>query len=73
MKTAPKPQKYLNTYLRFSGLAFQMLFIILLSTWAGLSLDKYWQLKTPIFTLILVLSGIIGTMIWLILTIQKQD
>ncbi|HCI55240.1 MAG TPA: AtpZ/AtpI family protein [Bacteroidales bacterium] len=48
----------LHTYVKYSGLAFQMLAIILISVWGGTKLDKLFLLETPIFTIILSLLGV---------------
>ncbi|MDP3463068.1 MAG: AtpZ/AtpI family protein [Bacteroidales bacterium] len=43
----------LRTYARYSSLAFQMLAIILIGVWGGRSLDKWLELKIPVFTMVL--------------------
>ncbi|HOU96357.1 MAG TPA: AtpZ/AtpI family protein [Bacteroidales bacterium] len=48
----------LHAYVKYSGLAFQMLAIILISVWGGTKLDKLFLLETPIFTIILSLLGV---------------
>ena len=50
MKTDPR--KNLNSYARYSSLAFQMLVIILLGVFAGLKIDQWLHTK-PVFTVIL--------------------
>ena len=62
-KNQKRPQKNpeetgLRTYARYSGLAFQMIIIILATTWGGTKLDKILELKTPVFTIILSLLGV---------------
>lgn len=47
----------LNNYARFSGLAFEMLFIIAAGVFGGVKLDEWLQTK-PIFTLVCSLVGI---------------
>ncbi|MEI7660629.1 MAG: AtpZ/AtpI family protein [Bacteroidota bacterium] len=45
------PRKNLNDYARYSGMAIQMLVIILLGVFAGFRLDKWFHTK-PILTVI---------------------
>jgi len=48
----------INVFTRYSGIAFQMIAIILLTTWGGVELDKITNFKTPVFTIILSLLGV---------------
>jgi F0F1-type ATP synthase assembly protein I len=41
-----------NNYLRYSGLAFQLLAAIGICGWAGYKLDQYLQIKFPAFMLL---------------------
>jgi F0F1-type ATP synthase assembly protein I len=50
--------KGLNDFAKYSGMAFQMVAIILLATWGGLELDKLAKFKTPVFTIILSILGV---------------
>jgi F0F1-type ATP synthase assembly protein I len=52
------PNKGLDNFARYSGLAFQMIGIILLSTFGGVKLDKLTGWKTPVFTIVLSLLGV---------------
>ncbi|MGA1976941.1 MAG: AtpZ/AtpI family protein [Bacteroidales bacterium] len=57
----PKNQgnnKGIRDFARYSGLAFQMAAIILITTWGGIKLDKLTGWKTPVFTIILSLFGV---------------
>jgi F0F1-type ATP synthase assembly protein I len=45
-------------FARYTGLAFQMLGIILVTTWGGAKLDKLAGNKTQVFTIILSLFGV---------------
>jgi F0F1-type ATP synthase assembly protein I len=47
-----------NTYLRYSGMAFQMLALILLGVWSGGKLDAWLQNSRPYFTAALALLGV---------------
>jgi F0F1-type ATP synthase assembly protein I len=50
--------KGLNDFGRYSGMAFQMIAIILVTTWGGVQLDKLTKFHTPVFTIILSLLGV---------------
>jgi len=56
----------INNYLKFSGLAFQMIFIMGLAAWGGYSLDKYLELTIPVFTITLVILSLIAILYSLI-------
>jgi F0F1-type ATP synthase assembly protein I len=51
------PKKSLNQYARYSGMAFQMMAIILAGAFGGLQLDKWLQTK-PVFTVILSIVAV---------------
>lgn len=61
-KKNPKKQenKGLNDYAKYSGIAFQMLAIIALTTWGGIKLDKLAGFEKPVFTVILSLLGVLA-------------
>jgi ATP synthase protein I len=50
--------KGLNDFAKYSGIAFQMIAVILLTTWGGIELDKLAKFHTPVFTIILSLLGV---------------
>ncbi|WP_026999948.1 AtpZ/AtpI family protein [Eisenibacter elegans] len=60
----------LNDYAKYSGLAFQMAAVIGLSLWVGMQLDKYLGLAQPLFTVLFILMGVVGAMLWLIRSLQ---
>jgi F0F1-type ATP synthase assembly protein I len=47
----------LNAYVKYSGIAFQMMLIILLSLFGGIKLDEIAGIEFPIFTLTLTILG----------------
>lgn len=53
-----KPNNQLNSYARFSGMAFQMIAIIGLGTYGGIKLDDAYPNKFQAFTLIGSLGSI---------------
>ena len=53
-----KEDNPLKTYYRYSGIAVQMVVIMLISVWGGMKLDELAGTETPIFTVILSLLGV---------------
>ena len=51
-------QKQPNPIAKYSNLSIQMALIIGLSAWGGNKLDLHYKNSTPVFTIILSLSGI---------------
>jgi F0F1-type ATP synthase assembly protein I len=51
-------KRLLNSYARYSSIAFQMLAIILLGVFAGFKLDQWLHTK-PVFTIILSFGSVI--------------
>lgn len=49
----------LNTYARYSSLAFQMMAIMLLFVFAGFKLDEWIGWQFPVFKLVLSLAGVV--------------
>jgi F0F1-type ATP synthase assembly protein I len=64
-KKNPKNQqnKGVGNFTRYSGMAFQMIGIILITTWGGMKLDKITGFEKPVFTIILSLLGVFAA-IW---------
>jgi F0F1-type ATP synthase assembly protein I len=50
--------KGINYFARYSGIAIQMIGIILITTWGGIKLDKLAGFEKPVFTIILSLLGV---------------
>ena len=50
--------KGIRDFARYSGMAFQMIGIILVTTWGGIKLDKLMGFDKPVFTIILSLLGV---------------
>jgi F0F1-type ATP synthase assembly protein I len=50
--------KGVKDFARYSGIAFQMIGIILVTTWGGTKLDKLAGNEKPVFTIILSLLGV---------------
>jgi F0F1-type ATP synthase assembly protein I len=56
-KSEAEKQNLFN-YAKYSGIAFQMIFIIIAGVFGGFKLDEYLQLKIPVFTVILSLFSV---------------
>jgi F0F1-type ATP synthase assembly protein I len=54
-----KKKKSLDNYTRYSGIAFQMLIIILIGVFGGIKLDQWLKLTFPVFTVILSILAVI--------------
>ena len=56
-----KPSQF-NNYLRYSGLAFQLVATIGVAGWIGHLLDNFLELKYPVFILILTILAFAGSL-----------
>lgn len=59
-------------FLKYSGMATQMLGTILAFTWGGYKLDEWQQNKVPVWTLVLSLVSIAASLYLLIRSFTKQ-
>jgi F0F1-type ATP synthase assembly protein I len=77
MPTPPVPQpagsSRFRTFAKYSGIAFQMLAIIGLSTWLGTWLDAHYQSKNPWFTIALMLLGLLVATYQVIRSLTKES
>lgn len=70
---SPKRQKnQTNVYLKYSGMAFQMLATILVCAYGGIKLDEYQNNQTPGWTIGLSLFGIAAAMYFVIKSALKK-
>ncbi len=61
-KPSPFASPSVKTYARYSGMAFQMLFIILLGVFFGKKLDAHFQTEKPYFTMGLSLFAVFAAL-----------
>jgi len=54
-----KKKKSLDSYTRYSSIAFQMLVIILIGVFGGIKLDDWLKLSVPVFTIVLSILAVI--------------
>ncbi len=62
----------LNNYAKYSGVAFEMLGIIVLGVWGGIRLDARFATK-PLFTVVLSLAAVAAAMYLIIVRTRKKD
>jgi F0F1-type ATP synthase assembly protein I len=67
-----KPNRF-NNYLRYSGLALQLLVTIAVCGWLGHLADRYVGNKYPIFMLLLGFLGFGGIMYQIYRSINRQS
>ncbi len=71
-KNSPdKQKKELRDYARYSNLAFKLIVIVLAGFFAGMKLDELLNLKLPVFTLVLALSGLFLSLYVIIKDLNK--
>lgn len=73
MEADPNKDKKVNVYLRFSSLGIQMGAIIAIFTWLGTFLDKKQANETPVWTIVLSLLGVTGSLYLVIKEVRKMD
>ncbi|MEI7584690.1 AtpZ/AtpI family protein [Runella sp.] len=76
---AEQPEKNLketsqgvSTFAKYSGLGFQMLATIGLGVYGGLKLDEWQQNKFPLWTLVLSLGSVAGSLYLLIKQVKNE-
>lgn len=67
-----KPSQY-NNYLRYSGLALQLLITIAVSGWLGYKADQYFGNKYPLLMLLLGFLGFGGSLYQIYRSINRQS
>ncbi|MFO7574832.1 MAG: AtpZ/AtpI family protein [Bacteroidales bacterium] len=55
-----EPETPFKSYAKYSGIAVQMIVIILVSVWGGRKLDEIAGTEIPVFTAILSLVGVVA-------------
>lgn len=72
--TPPEKSKgdNIKPYLKYSGLAFQMIGVMVLAAFAGMKLDDHFQTENPWFTIILLLIAVVASMVLVIVSLNKK-
>ncbi len=68
----PSKQDQLKPYLKYSGLGFQMITVLVLAAWGGITLDEKMGNKNPWWTIGLMLLGVITSMFMIIKSVTKK-
>lgn len=69
----PKNKKnQLNSYIKYSGLGFQMMATLGIAVWGGIKLDEWLHLKFPAFTVALSCIALIGSLVILVRSLPKE-
>ena len=66
-------KKSANAFVRYSGMAFQMIAVLLVAAYSGQWLDKHYQNEQPWFTLVLLLIGVTASMYLIIKTVTRNN
>lgn len=74
LKSQPESTKNDNIrpYLKYSGLAFQMIGAMVLAAFAGMKLDAYVGTENPWFTIGLLVMAVIASMVLVIISLTKK-
>ncbi|GAB2551396.1 AtpZ/AtpI family protein [Rufibacter soli] len=65
-------ESQVKPYLKYSGLAFQMIAIMGLAAWGGRKLDAHFQNQTPWWTLGLLLVAVFASMYSVIVSLTRK-
>lgn len=65
-----KPSQF-NSYLRYSGLAIQLVVTIGVAGWLGYMLDKYLEFRFPLFIILFTLGTFAGVIFQLYRSLNK--
>ncbi len=67
------PRGSLHGYARWSGLAFQMVGLVLIGYFSGKKIDNLTENENSVYTLVCVVVAVIASMLLAIRSIQKSD
>lgn len=68
-----KEEPKANVYLKYSGMAFQMIAVMLVAAYGGQWLDKHFENDKPWYTLVLLLIGVIASVYLIIKTVTRES
>lgn len=69
----PKREDSFKSYLKYSGLAFQMIGALVLAAWGGAKLDEVMGNKNPWMTIVLLLVAVVASMVLVIVSLNKKQ
>lgn len=70
-KSSDSEKGKLQSYMKYSGLAFQMLIVLGLAAYGGMRLDAYVGNKNPWFTILFMVLGVVGSIYKIIVSVIK--
>ncbi|KAA6431057.1 AtpZ/AtpI family protein [Rufibacter glacialis] len=71
--TGPKKNSQVKPYLKYSGLAFQMIAVITLAAVGGRKLDAHFQNETPWWTLGLLIVAVFASVYSVIVSLTRKN
>ncbi|MBL4654793.1 MAG: AtpZ/AtpI family protein [Bacteroidia bacterium] len=66
-------KKLLNKYVKYSGLAIQLVLTVLAGVYGGYQLDKYFETAKPYYALGCALLAIVGSLYMLIRQVLRDN
>jgi F0F1-type ATP synthase assembly protein I len=69
----PRREDSFKPYLKYSGLAFQMIGAMVLAAWAGTKLDEMMGNKNPWMTIVLLVVAVVASMVLVIVSLNKKQ
>jgi len=67
------PNSGLNPYVKYSGIALQMMISIAGATWGGVLLDDHFKMEKPIWTIVCSLAGVGIALFLIIRSVNKMS
>jgi hypothetical protein len=67
-----KRKKQLNTYIKYSGVATQMIVTMCLAAWGGMKLDEHFGVKSHLITVFLLLFSVIASIYFVIQSLTRE-
>ncbi|WP_192822904.1 AtpZ/AtpI family protein [Rufibacter sp. LB8] len=71
-KPSAPQESQVKPYLKYSGLAFQMIGIMAVAALGGRKLDAYFENEIPWWTLVLLLVAVVASMYKVIVSLTKK-
>jgi F0F1-type ATP synthase assembly protein I len=69
----PRREDSFKPYLKYSGLAFQMIGAMVLAAWAGTKLDETMGNRNPWMTIVLLVVAVVASMVLVIVSLNKKQ
>ncbi|MBM3164698.1 MAG: AtpZ/AtpI family protein [Bacteroidetes bacterium] len=63
----------LKSYIRYSSLGFQIIGFMAIFGYLGFKTDNYFKFKTPYLTILGLVFGVVGSMIYVIRDLTKKN